>query len=79
MSMRVTVTAFGDLRRYLLDGAPERTIELSEGATLTEVAEALGADPDELPLAHRGLEIVRETTPLHDGDQIELFAPVGGG
>lgn len=77
--MRVTVAAFGDLRRYLLDGAPERTIELTEGATLVEVAEALGAEPDELPLARRGVEIVRESTPLHDGDHIELFAPVGGG
>ena len=62
MSMRVTVTAFGDLRRYLLDGAPERTVELADGATLTDVAGALGAEPDELPLARRGAEIVRELT-----------------
>lgn len=77
--MHVTVVAFGDLRRYLLDGAPERTIELAEGATLAEVAQALGAEPDELPLARRGVEVVREATPLRDGDHIELFAPVGGG
>ena len=77
--MRVTVAAFGGLSRYLLDGAPERTLELAEGATLAEVAQALGADPDELPLARRGGEIVREATPLRDGDRIELFAPVGGG
>lgn len=77
--MRVTVAAFGDLRHYLLDGAPEQALELAEGATLAEVAEALGAEPDELPLARRGAEIVREATPLRDGDHIELFAPVGGG
>jgi hypothetical protein len=62
--VRVIVTAFGDLRRHLLDGAPQRT---------------LGAEPDELPLARRGVEIVREATPRRDGDQIELFAPIGGG
>lgn len=77
--MRVTVAAYGELRRYLLGGQPERTVELPEGATLAELAQALGTDPDELALARRGSAILREGAALHDGDLIELFAPVGGG
>ncbi|MEO7003387.1 MAG: MoaD/ThiS family protein [Ktedonobacterales bacterium] len=85
--MRVTVEAFGELRRYLLGGAPVRTVELPEGATLADLACALDADPDDLPLARRSRrrsdsragDMLREESALCDGDRIELFAPVGGG
>jgi len=83
--MRVTVEAFGELRRYLLGGEPERVVELPEGATLADLARALDTDPDDLPLARRTLSdgsnpaMLHEESALHDGDRIELFAPVGGG
>ncbi len=77
--MRVTVAAFGDLRRHLLGGQPERELELPEGAALADVARALDADPDELPLARRDGTMLREGEPLRDGDRVELFAPIGGG
>ncbi len=77
--MRVTVEAYGELRRYLLAGEPQREVELPDGATLADLARALDAEPDELPLARRGDAIIRDEAPLHDGDHIELFAPVGGG
>ena len=77
--MRVTVSAYGELRRSLLGGHPEQSVELPEGATLVELAQALGTDPDELALARRGSALLREGVPLFEGDRIELFAPVGGG
>ena len=77
--MRVTVAAYGELRRHLLAGWPQRELELPAGATLAEVASALGVEPEELALARRGDAILREGTPLAGGDRIELFAPVGGG
>lgn len=77
--MRVTVSAFGDLRRHLLGGQPERELELPAGAVLADVARALDADPDELPLARRDGAVLREGVPLRDGDRVELFAPIGGG
>ena len=77
--MRVTVSAFGDLRRHLLDGQPERELELPEGAVLADIARALDADPDELPLARRDGAVLRDGEFLRDGDRVELFAPIGGG
>jgi sulfur carrier protein ThiS len=77
--VRVTVSAFGDLRRHLLGGVQERTLELPEGAVLADIARALDADPDELPLARRDDAVLREGVALREGDRIELFAPIGGG
>lgn len=83
--MRVTVEAFGELRRYLLGGAPEREVEMPTGATLADLARALDADPDDLPLVRRTASdgsdaaMLHEESELRDGDRIELFAPVGGG
>jgi sulfur carrier protein ThiS len=77
--MRVVVAAYGDVRRYLLGGAPERAVDLAEGATVLDLAEALGAGPDEALLARRGADVLRESSVLADGDRVELFAPVGGG
>jgi sulfur carrier protein ThiS len=77
--MRVTVEAYGELRRYLLAGQPQRAVELADGATLADLARALDAEPDDLPLARRRDAIIRDEAPLYDGDHIELFAPVGGG
>jgi sulfur carrier protein ThiS len=77
--MHVVVSAYGDLRRYLLAGEPERTLELRVGATLAELAVALGVDPDDAVLARRGPDVLREGSVLAEGDRVELFAPVGGG
>ena len=77
--MRITVSAYGEFRRYVLGGQAVRTVELPEGATLNEVASVLQVNPDELLLARRSGELVRESTVLHEGDHIEFFAPVGGG
>lgn len=77
--MRVVVAAYGDLRRYLLGGEPERGVDIADGATLLDLAAALGAGPDEALLARRGADVLRENSALANGDRIELFAPVGGG
>jgi len=77
--MRITVSAYGEVRRYVLNGQPMRTLDVPEGSTLKEVASVLQVNPDELLLARRSGELVRESTELHEGDYIEFFAPVGGG
>jgi sulfur carrier protein ThiS len=77
--MRVLVTAYGELRRHLLGGEPERSVELCAGATLADLAGALGAGPDDAILARRGPDVLRDESHLAEGDRVELFAPVGGG
>ncbi len=77
--MRVVVAAHGDLRRHLLGGVAERSVDLQAGATLGDLTAALGAEPDDAILARRGAAVLRENAPLADGDHVELFAPIGGG
>lgn len=77
--MRVVVSAYGELRRYLLGGHHERGIDLARDATLADLVAALGATPDDAILARRGADVLREQTRLTEGDRVELFAPVGGG
>jgi sulfur carrier protein ThiS len=77
--MRVVVLAHGEARRYLLAGQPERAVELPAGATLADLVAALGASPDDALLARRGDAVIREPAELADGDQVELFLPIGGG
>ncbi len=77
--MRVTVAAYGELRRYLLGGQPERALDLPDGGTLVDLAHALDTDPDDMALDRRNGAVLRDDTPLREGDRIELFAPVGGG
>jgi sulfur carrier protein ThiS len=77
--MRITISAYGEVRRYLLGGERERALELAEGATLADLARALEAGPDDFFVARRDDGVLREESPLRDGDRIELFAPVGGG
>jgi sulfur carrier protein ThiS len=77
--MRVTVLAHGEARRYLLAGQTERSVELPAGATLADLVASLGASPDDALLARRGDAVIREPAVLADGDQVELFLPIGGG
>jgi sulfur carrier protein ThiS len=77
--MRVVVSAYGDLRRYLLGGMAERGVDLTVGATLADLVEALGGGADDAVLARRGADVLREDSPLGEGDHVELFAPIGGG
>jgi sulfur carrier protein ThiS len=77
--MRVVVSAHGDLRRHLLGGMAERSVDLQAGATLGDLTAALGAEPDDAVLARRGADVLRDHAALADGDHVELFAPIGGG
>ena len=77
--MRLTVRLFGDLRRYLPKGQETIEIELPEGSTASDVLERVGIHPGEVWLVRANKQIVSEDTPLNDGDDLEIFEPVGGG
>ncbi len=81
--MRVQVLAFARLRELLGFGA--RDLELAEGTTLDALWDELARDA-------RGIDALRAVTrfarngvlaagatALHDGDEVALMPPVGGG
>lgn len=83
MAMRVRVLAFARLRELL--GFGERELELGAGTTIDELWARLAAgDADVAPLRAstrfaRNGTLVEGAAPLHDGDEIALMPPIGGG
>ena len=81
--MTVRVLAFARLRELL--GFGERALDLEEGATLDDVWARLARDASGLDMLRastrfaRNGALARGATALHEGDEIALLPPVGGG
>ena len=79
--MRVHVTAYGDLRRYL--PADQRdtgaSLALPDDATIVQLLDALSLPYHDTWLIGVNDAIVDIDHALHDGDAVELMLPIGGG
>jgi MoaD family protein len=81
--MRIRVLAFAQLREML--GAPERIVNVSEGARIEDVWSALAADfpallDERLAVrAARNGQLVGFDERVDDGDEVALLPPVSGG
>jgi sulfur carrier protein ThiS len=67
------------LRRYLPDERSPLPVELPERATVADLAAQLGITWGELGIVQVNGNLSDEKTTLHDGDLVEIFAPIGGG
>ncbi len=76
--MQVTVTVFGELRRYLADSDTIQ-VEVPEEATVADVLAHLGVPADQVWMSAVNDLVVEADHPLTDGDRLEVFHPVGGG
>jgi len=80
--MIVHVKLFATLRRRYPDvGIGESmAVELPDGATVAQLIERLRLPPDQVKIVFVNNVVQREPyTVLHDGDQVGIFPPVGGG
>jgi molybdopterin converting factor small subunit len=79
-TITVTVTFFADLRRFLPPGAdgPQR-YPLPEGATVADLAAAVGIEPNAEMTAAVDGELAGRDTPLRDGAEVMLLSPMEGG
>lgn len=81
--MRVHVFAFARVRESL--GAPERIVELPAGARIRDVWAALREQYPAIEELVRSTRVARNGTvvtlddAVHDGDELALLPPVGGG
>ncbi|TMC47010.1 MAG: MoaD/ThiS family protein [Chloroflexi bacterium] len=79
--MKIHVTAYGDLRRYLpadqRDGGAD--LELLDGSGIIHMLDALHLPYHSTWLVGVNDQIVALDHTLRDGDEIELMLPIGGG
>ena len=78
--MELTVVCFGLLRDYLPDGSGGRTtVELPAGATIEDLAAALGIPPRHVyAVLVDGVQTERSTA-LAEGVEVTLMPPYSGG
>jgi sulfur carrier protein ThiS len=77
----IHVKAYGDLRRYLPEAERDSgaRVALPADATIVQLLNALKLPYQSAWLIGVNDEIVDLHHPLHDGDEIELMLPIGGG
>ncbi len=80
--MKVNVRLFASLREVFK--APYLEVELPEGATVADLVEVIREDAPHLGHGGRfhvtiNKEFVEQDAVLHNGDEVAIFPPVGGG
>jgi sulfur carrier protein ThiS len=77
--VRVRVLFFGEMRRHLPPGREDVDLELGDAATVADALASVGVRPDEERIVGLNGVLAQDTTPLHDGDELSLYHPMGGG
>lgn len=76
--LEVMIRIFGHLRSYL-QGKHRVTVTVREGTSLKELLQNLGLPTEELWLVHLNGKPADLTAVLKPEDEIDIFAPMGGG
>ncbi len=74
--MKIKVKLYGDFLKY---GPPESYTEIPDGSTVQELLDKLRINERSYIMILVNLKRSWFETPLHDGDEVSIFAPVGGG
>ena len=77
--MRVRVLFFGEMRRHLPPGREDVELELADGALVCDALARVGVQEADERIVGRNGVLAQDTTPLHDGDELSLYHPMGGG
>lgn len=75
--MRVHITLYGELKRYVNSGAA--TLDVPEGTTVAQLLDRLGVDRRYPRITAVNDDVVDETYVLADGDHLEVIHAVAGG
>ncbi len=78
--MNITVKYFASLRELL--GRSEETVEINEGASVSDVWQQVSMDIEETPvnlLSAVNMAYVKADAKVSDGDEVAFFPPVTGG
>jgi molybdopterin converting factor small subunit len=77
----VTVKLHASLKKFAPAGASDArtTLELPDGATARDAVRALGIPDKFAGAVFLGTERAELSSPLRDGEDVNLFPPIGGG
>jgi len=73
------VLFFGEMRRHLPPGRERVELELADGALVRDALAQVGVQEADERIVGRNGALAQDTTPLHDGDELSLYHPMGGG
>lgn len=76
--MQVSVTMWGNLRRFVPKGASSTVLQVADGATVEDLAIQMGAQYDVYAAALNG-KVVALSARLSPGDRVFLFDHLHGG
>ncbi len=77
--MKVSVRLLGEFRRFLQGREEPIVFEVSEAASVAEVASALGVDSRLEAIVGVNGQLGRMDTQLADGDEVVFVSPMSGG
>lgn len=77
--MRVGVRLFGDFRQYLHETGGRANLDVDEGVSVRALLDRVGVPEVEVGLVSINGSLAPFETVLRDGDQIDVFSPIGGG
>jgi sulfur carrier protein ThiS len=76
--MQVTVTMWGNLRRFVPRGVGSTVMQVRDKATVEDLAAQIGAQHEVYAVSVNG-KVVPLSTPLSPGDRVFLFDHLHGG
>jgi sulfur carrier protein ThiS len=76
--MQVSVTLWGNLRRFVPQGAGSMVLQVADDATVLDLAAQMGAQHDVYAAALNG-KVVSLSSRLSPGDRVFLFDHLHGG
>jgi sulfur carrier protein ThiS len=76
--MQVSVTMWGNLRRFVPTGVDSTVLQVADDATVEDLTSQLGAEHEVFAASING-KVVALSTPLSPGDRVFLFDHLHGG
>lgn len=77
--MRITLSLYGNLKKYLPQKKESAQIEIESGTTIRALLTRLAVPDSNVWMTAINDQVVDDSTALRDGDVLEVFEPVGGG
>lgn len=77
--MRITLKLYGDLKKFAPNRKESAQIEIENGLSIRALLSRMGVPDASVWMSAVNGTVIDDIAPLHEGDVLEVFEPVGGG